>query len=429
MDGGFTGADEPDPDDRNARDSEFDGIRGWLPPDDRLWRHPSEMGAPVPPKREVSVDHSRSSRWFTSAAVVCMAGVLIGGVVMATIGASPLGNAWSGNHGAVTTAAVKAVSPTTEPGVIGAATSHALAQTVSAVRPSIVALAITTKHGRTVRSTGVTVERGGIIVTPASAVAGATSISTVDADGQRNSASLVAVDLGSNLAIVHVQRNLPVAPFSKDDNDMNAGAAVVAVALKPDPDHSGEVTDAVYAGTVASSGTTVDADITTEAMSATTLEAPMSTSDVGGALIDHAGDVAGIMDTATTMNGHRVSVFLPAGLVVGVAKQLLANGSVQHGWLGIDASDVQTSASTSGGGARVDSVQAGGAAAQSGIEVGDSIIDINSQPIRSLADLRTRLYAEPPGSIVAVTYDRNGTDVTVDAQLTGIPVSASQPIP
>jgi S1-C subfamily serine protease len=258
---------------------------------------------------------------------------------------------------------------------------------------------------------------------------GATSVSSVDRDGRRTSAAVLASDRSSNLAILRVGGARPVAQFS-NDTDMKPGDITVAVAPEPNTHRAG-VTDAVYAGTVRSSGTAVNADATTTAMSATTVNAPLGAGDVGCALINRAGDVAGIMDTTTTMKGQRVSVFLPADLVVGVAAQLMATGSVQHGWLGVNASDLTASTSSPGAstattgtsgtsrGALVDTVQIGGAAAQAGIQVGDSIVDIDGRPVRSLADLRTRLYAEPPGADLTVTYTRGGTPSTVGVQLAG----------
>jgi S1-C subfamily serine protease len=73
----------------------------------------------------------------------------------------------------------------------------------------------------------------------------------------------------------------------------------------------------------------------------------------------------------------------------------------------------------------VDTVQPGGAAAQAGIRVGDSIVDIDGRTVRSLADLRTRLYADPPGASLTVTYHRNGATATVGVELTGTQAAAS----
>jgi S1-C subfamily serine protease len=351
---------------------------------------------------------------------------------MANTGASPTASPAS----TATTTADVIAGPTTEAGETRTITRQRMAQTLSTIGPSMVALAVTV-GGRTIDSTAVTVGGGGIVVALASALAGATSVTTVDRGGHRTSAALLASDPTSNLAILRVNGAPPVAQFS-DAADLKPGDATVAVAPEPRTDRTG-VTDAVYAGTVRSSGTAVNADATTTAMSATTVNAPLSQGDAGCALINQAGDVAGIMDTTTTMNGRRVSVFLPADLVVGVAAQLMATGSVQHGWLGVDASDLtassppgastastastaNTARTTSTGtarGALVDTVQAGGAAAQAGIRVGDSIVDIDGRSVRSLADLRTRLYAEPPGATVTVTYTRGGIPSTVGVELTG----------
>lgn len=346
---------------------------------------------------------------------------------MANTGASPT----SSPQITATTTADEVASPTTEPGAGGTMPREQMAQTVSTIGPSMVALTVTV-GGRSMHSSGVTVEHGGLVVVLASAVAGATSITTVDPTGRRTSAAVLASDQSSNLAVLRVHGDLPVAQFS-EDADMKPGDATVAVAPEPRANHAG-VTDAVYAGTVRSSGTAVDADATTSAMSATAVNAPLGAWDAGCALINQAGAVTGIMDTTTTMQGRRVSVFLPADLVVGVATQLIATGSVQHGWLGVDASDLSTSSSPPGtstastaatGGALVDTVQPDGAAARAGIQVGDSIVDIDGRPVRSLADLRTRLYADPPGSTVTVTYHHNGTTATVGVELTGAQADAS----
>ena len=349
---------------------------------------------------------------------------------MANTGASPT----SSPHTTATTTADEVVSPTTEQGAGDAITRKQMAQTVSTIGPSMVALTVTVA-GRSIHSTGVTVESGGLVVALASAVAGATSITTVDPNGRRTSAAVLASDQNSNLAVLRVNSDLPVAQFS-DDADMKPGDATVAVAPEPRANQTG-VTDAVYAGTVRSSGTAVGADATTSAMSATAVNAPLGAGDAGCAMINHAGAVTGIMDTTTTMKGRRVSVFLPADLVVGVATQLIATGSVRHGWLGVDASDLSASTSPPGattastastaatGGALVDTVQPGGAAARAGIQVGDSIVDIDGRPVRSLADLRTRLYADPPGATLTVTYDRNGATATVGVELTGTQAAAS----
>ena len=140
---------------------------------------------------------------------------------------------------------------------------------------------------------------------------------------------------------------------------------------------------------------------------------------------------------STMLKGKGAStmgVFLPAELVFGVAFQLVASGVVDHGWFGIETSDSVNAplspgatvvASTSGAdrsaasteGALVDSVQEGGPAGLAGLLPGDIITAIDGQPVHSSAELFSRLYADPPGTELAVTFERGGAEATTTAVL------------
>jgi len=121
-----------------------------------------------------------------------------------------------------------------------------------------------------------------------------------------------------------------------------------------------------------------------------------------------------------------MAVFLPAELVLGVARQLVDWGTVDHGWLGVQTSDAVSTtvtASTSNGatppliGARLDSIESQSPAADSDLEPGDVITAIDSSSVHSDTELRTRLYAEPPGETLQVTFDRDGVSMTTSVML------------
>ncbi len=119
-------------------------------------------------------------------------------------------------------------------------------------------------------------------------------------------------------------------------------------------------------------------------------------------------------------------MFLPAEVVLGVAQQLVTSGEVDHGWLGVDASDARpnpsgtaetttsvttdttTSATTTAprDGARLDVVDAGGPAAAAGLQSGDVVIGIDGDPVHSKAELDTRLYPDAPGTALELTFVR-----------------------
>ena len=58
---------------------------------------------------------------------------------------------------------------------------------------------------------------------------------------------------------------------------------------------------------------------------------------------------------------------------------------------------------------------AGGSADQAGLRPGDRIIAVDAGEVRSVAELTTRLYAEPPGTELSVRFVRGGRtpDTTV----------------
>ena len=121
----------------------------------------------------------------------------------------------------------------------------------------------------------------------------------------------------------------------------------------------------------------------------------------GGVLLDSTGDVLGILSaTTSSANDDSGSSCLP-GSRVGVATKLTEAHQVIHGWLDVEGTTAST-ASGAGKGAYVVAVPASGPAAAAGLKPGDVVVGISGSngidPIESMADLRGRLYLEPPGA-------------------------------
>jgi len=412
------------PEDPESNDGEADATRGWIPPEDRLWRHPSEVGAPFTGYRPADTDGDpggarrvRTSTWVAGGVVACAVGaLLVSGLVMATSGASP----GVGGGGTYPPTASTVATPTTEAGTARLASATDMARAIDAARPSLVALSVTRPSG-TVTVTGVSAEAGGVIVTTAAAVAGATSLVTTTPGGGRQSVQLVGEDPTSGIAVVRGTADLPVAAF--DLQDPAAGSVAMAVAVTGRPRGGGPAPMAIYAGTVESSGIPTGAGTTVFA--GTTVATPLESRDVGCVLLDGQGRVAGILATTRTTAGGTMGEFLPAALVMGVTRQLVSDGTVDSGWLGVEAGDVTQGA----GGAVLDTVDPAGPAAQAGLRVGDTVVAVDGGAVHSVAELRTRLYAEPPGTAVPVTFVRDGVQATTTAVLTGQDTDASATTP
>jgi S1-C subfamily serine protease len=394
-------------------------MRGWISPDDRLWRHPSESGRPAIGSSAIDsgpvrpTNRARSGPWIVGGTTACLVLALIAtGLVVATTGA---GDQEVSGSAPASTSLVAA--PTTEPGVKQAVGSSALGQMVSSARPSTVVLRIARSSG-TSTTTGLVVESGGIIVAMAEAVSGAKRITVIEPGGSHQVAEVIGVDQSSGLAVVRIGDDLPAATF--DSNDPSSGGGAIAMALEPAKGADTSPSPVVYAGTVLSAGQTVDADQVTSTFVATAVVAPLSRDDLGCPLLDSAGHVSGLLEKTVQDGPSTISVFLPAELVLGVAQQLVTSGAVVHGWLGVHTSDaysVTTTAANSGAaappptGARLDSVDTGSPAAGA-LAAGDIITGIGGFRVQSSAELQTRLYPDRPGTSLEVAFTRGGAPMT-----------------
>ncbi len=444
-----------DPGSSGEGDSGTDQVRGWVSPDDRLWRHPSEAGhaSRMPGWHPTRVlpplsggDARPTVRWMAGSAMACLAIVLlVGGAALAMNGASP------GRTAPTSAAPVRprssvnslvATTPTTETRPVSVPTDAVVSRMVSGVLPSLVALEAVSGH-HTIKSTAVVVEDGGLAVTSASVVTGASSIWSIGPGGTRSRVSVVGSDPTSGVALVQVAGNRPVASFDTDVG-LDPGTTALAVSLHPAARRRAGPSVSIDAGTVLA---TVDTEEGVRIpLNATLVNVPLAGGNQGCALLDPSGRIAGILDAVTGAGSHEESLFLPANLVVGVARQLAATGTVEHGWLGLDASGTSTdtpapgagggtsppttSAATpnaeNGGaqGVRVSSVVPGSPAAAAGIEAGDIVTRIDGEPVHTVAALRTQIYPDPPGTEVELTVVRSGQTYTVPVVMTSQPGGA-----
>ena len=66
----------------------------------------------------------------------------------------------------------------------------------------------------------------------------------------------------------------------------------------------------------------------------------------------------------------------------------------------------------------------GSPAALAGLDAGDVVTAVDGAPVHSMAELMTRLYPDPPGTSVVVTFDRSGVTGTTEVELAD-PAAAS----
>jgi len=377
-----------------------------LPPEDRLWRHPSEVssfgqGRLIPAAAAVPAPSLRGSVWPIALVAGFVGAALCGGVLALT------GNLSVDGERVVERISVAPI--VAAPVLPDEESVDALKDKVS---PAVVRLVVTTRDGDS-QACGVVVRDDGIVVTSAHEVAGAVAITVVLADGRRLEGELVGADLPTDVGVVAVDaEGLTVAVIGSSD-DLEAGAATLAIGTtsKGEP--------AVSTGVISAVGQRLDID--GESLHGLIqTDAPIEGAWSGGPLVDGTGAVIGI---TTDLAGDRTrfGFATPIELVHRLSEELLAFGKVTHGWLGIEGADLtDAKAGFMGvtGGAEVRRVMPGSPADRSGLADGDVITEVGGERVRSSSDLVVALRRHKPGEVVQVGYWRDRrhheTEVTIE---------------
>ena len=216
---------EPGPDDESTGNDDADAaLRGWIDPDDRLWRHPSEVATPSAGTAAAPLLIKPPNRhpWRNVVMVLVGALAVVAAVAWLVILLSP-----ASDHpltGATRDTAAAPVS--TLPGA-----QNAVPAAAEATGHSIVELRAVTAHG-TATLIGVAVAEGGMVATTADVLSGLRRLDLVGPGGHLEPASVVGTDSSSDIALIDVPENVPVAPFS-DDVGVGGGTPDLTLTLVP----------------------------------------------------------------------------------------------------------------------------------------------------------------------------------------------------
>jgi putative serine protease PepD len=392
-----------------------------LPPEDRVWRHPSEMSAGAV-ANEV---HEARDRWLTSTptrAGAWSAGLV--GAVLATgvvLGGTHLTN-WLGK------ASPRQVTMT------AAATTLQPADTVlppltdkicAAVHASLAVVKVESPHG-TMTGDGVVLAANGMILVPMSLVAGASSTSGIEVttdDGEVFAGWVLGTDAATDLAVIKIGTDSLTPLVAAPNSDVSADEFLaVEWSTLPHADSW------LSMGTVTSPEAISAEPGNFELLDNLGLHAlHLENSPVGSVLLNADGQLLGMV---IKRNGNHV-VEAPGKLAEQVGEQIARYGHVTHGWLGIAGRSTDAFTSTKPStqehptasrsalpaGVEVTSVGTGTSAAMAGLRAGDVIEAVNGSVVDSMQALQVDLYTLRPNAAVRLTIDRGSSIRTVSARL------------
>jgi serine protease DegS len=246
----------------------------------------------------------------------------------------------------------------------------------------------------------VIVDAEGHIVTNHHVIEGSSEISVELADGRNAAARVVGSDAYTDLAVLKIElTGLPVMNFGRSDR-VAVGDVVLAIGSPLG------LSQTVTAGIVSAIGRG-DLGVTTFGNFIQT-DAAINQGNSGGALVNARGELIGINTAVLGRDGgaEGISVAIPVDLVLGVMREILANGRVVRGWIGIDVEDVPERLARlyglAHGGVVVSGVYRNSPAIGAGF-VGREVIEtIDGVGVRSARDMNARIASRRPGTTVTL---------------------------
>jgi serine protease Do len=233
-------------------------------------------------------------------------------------------------------------------------------------------------------------------------------------DGKKEKAKIIGTDPTTDLAIIKVERkDISVAALGNSD-DVEIGEMVVAVGNPLGLE--GTVTSGIVSATGRSIGILRQEGVGNLGIeNFIQTDAAINPGNSGGPLVNLRGEVVGINSAIATTNqryqGYGFAI--PINLAKVVAEDLIKNGKVRRGYLGVMISPIDDKMAKALGmdkpeGALIQEVQKDGAAEDAGIKAGDVVITIDGKNIKASNELQSLIARKHPGEKVSLKIFRDG---------------------
>jgi serine protease DegQ len=263
---------------------------------------------------------------------------------------------------------------------------------------------------------GVIVSSEGYILTNHHVVEQADEIEIALSDGRRAPARLIGADPETDLAVLKSElKDVPSIAFGTADG-MKVGDVVLAIG---NPFGVGQT---VTMGIVSALGRTHLGINTFENFIQT--DAAINPGNSGGALVDASGNLIGINTAIYSRTGgsQGIGFAIPENVAKLVLEQIISNGAVTRGWIGVEAQDLSKELADSFGlksasGALIAGVLRGGPAEKAGVKPGDILMQVQGRPVNDVAGMLNLVAALEPGSTAALSLLRNQNAVNVQVNV------------
>lgn len=308
--------------------------------------------------------------------------------------------------------------------------NSAITDTVAEAAPAVVTVlnyrgTQRTIFGETVDNissgSGVFISEDGYLVTNQHVVEGAMSLEVVFSTGEVREAELVGEDSYDDIAVLHVEGDVPAyVPWGNSDS-IKSGETVIAIGSP-----LGAFQNTVTVGVVSATDRAIDVSETYELQGLIQTDAAINQGNSGGPLINLNGELVGIntliiRGTTGSAVAEGLGFSIPSNTVRAVSEQLLQQGYVMRPYIGIRWGWISPEIAERYNlpveyGVFVTEIVRDGPADEAGLKENDIIIAIDDHSLDEDNPFTNLLFDYAPGDEIRVTVYRSGE--TFDVSLT-----------
>jgi putative serine protease PepD len=260
-------------------------------------------------------------------------------------------------------------------------------------------------------------DHDGYVLTNDHVVDGAKSVRVRFTEGGPVTAKVVGADPSSDLALLKVEpggRKLKMLRLGSS-SAIRVGQPAIAIG------NPFGLRGTLTTGVVSATGRSIKAPNEFSIDDVIQTDAAINPGNSGGPLLDAAGRVIGVnaQIATTTQANSGVGFAIPIDTAKRVIVDLKAGKHIKRPFLGVTTGDP-----TTGTGAIIARVVAGGPADKAGLRAGDRIVSLAGRPITQSSDVSQAVTAKKPGDAVALRIRRDGSERTINVTLGTRPDSA-----
>ena len=267
----------------------------------------------------------------------------------------------------------------------------------------------------------------GYVLTNHHVIENADDVRVTLADGRSLKAEFIGSDADTDIALIRIPAEKLTAITLGDSSQLRVGDFVVAIG------NPFGFTQTVTSGIVSAIGRSGIRGLGLQNFIQT--DASINPGNSGGALVDLKGQLVGINTASFNPQGSMagnigLGLAIPSNLARNVVEQLLKNGTVVRGTLGIESQNLTQQMAKALGmdaprGALVTRVLPGSGAAAAGVQTGDVVLSANGQRIDSAESLHNYEGLQDVGGAVTLDVRRDGKPLTLKAVLKAQPKAVS----